>query len=177
MKNEEIREKVKHARNVRDVKAIAMICEDDEEGFEELIGCMEDKDFRISGTAAWAMSHAVQKKPDLITSAHQAKLIRLARQTTSGALKRNIARAWQWCFLPPDLMFDIAETALGFLNSAEEDVAVKAFSITVLERCLKVIPELKEEVLFILEKEMPHASAAYIHRAGKLIRAISRMAE
>jgi hypothetical protein len=163
------------ARNVRDIKHIASLCADNPGDFDNLLKCMEGSDPHLGALAAWAMSHAVSLRPDILKRNHFDRMVGLAGQTTHSALKRNILRAWQMVELPGELQYSIADIALKFLSSSGEDIAVKAFSITVLQNCLKQIPELKEEILFILEREMPHASAAYIVRAGKFMKAAAKI--
>lgn len=79
-------------------------------------------------------------------------------------------RIWQLVKIPDDRVCEIVDITLKYLNEASEDIAVKAFSITVLQHCLQHIPELQEEIVFILEKDMPHESPAYVHRAKKLLK-------
>lgn len=167
---------IKKARNVKDIREIASAVADSIENFGLLISCMENNDRHLASMAAWAMSNAAQLNPALLnnTSFHQ-MLVEIARKTTEGGIKRNIVRAWQFAKLPETMVYDIADIALAFLSSPREDIAVKAFSITVLQNCLKQIPELKEEVVFLVEKEMEYGTAALIVRGRKLLKMVSGM--
>ncbi len=170
-----IKSLIEKARNAKDIKEIAGRCADYPKDFDTLIGCIEDKDHHTASLAAWAMSHAVGIRPSILRMKHHKELVRIANQTSLGGIKRNIVRAWQSVDLPEDVRYDIADIALKFLGTPKEDIAIKAFSITVLQNCLKYIPELREEILFIIEKEMPMASAAFRVRAGKFMKFASKM--
>jgi hypothetical protein len=165
---------LKKVRNAKDIKAIASRATDDLRDFGRLIECMENSDRRIASMAAWAMSHAVQSSPALLQDIrfHQS-LAAIAGKTSDGGLKRNIVRAWQFAPLPESMVYEIAGIAIRFLGTPEEDIAVKAFSMTVLQNCLKYMPELKEEVVFLAEKEMEHGTPALMVRGRKLLKIAS----
>ncbi len=170
-----LKKSLDNARHAKDIQTIAQRCVDHPEDFDFLIEAMTHKDTQTSSRAAWAMSHAVQISPAILEKKQHIRLIEIADKAISGSLKRNIMRAWQSVELPSGFIYEIADLALRFLGNPKEDVAVKAFSITVLQNCLKQIPELKEEVLFLIEKEMPHATAAFVVRAGKFQKFVSRL--
>ncbi len=170
MINHNIQSLVFASRNIKDIKEIATICADSQQDFNMLVKCMGSNERDIASMASWAMGHAVQINPDLLDRKSMQNLVGLGNSTPSSAIRRNIMRAIQWAKVPADMQYDVADLALKFLNSQKEDIAVKAFSITVLQNCLKDIPELREEIVFILERDMPHASAAYKQRAKKLLR-------
>jgi hypothetical protein len=172
MKIGELKKRLETVRTVLDIKHMAMECANSED-LVLLISFMKDRDAHVSAMAAWCMGHVVIKNPDILSGHHQELFLEIASNTQSSSLKRNIMRAWQAAEIPGNIRFQVAELALAFLAAAKEDIAIKAFSITVLQHIVPYIPELKEEILFILERDMPHASAAYINRARQFMKATS----
>lgn len=53
------------------------------------------------------------------------------------------------------------------LLNKKNDVAVRAFALTILEHLISSIPELIEEVLFLIEKEKSFANAAFLVRSNR----------
>jgi hypothetical protein len=174
MKAQELKKQLENIRTVLDIKRLAMECTGKHE-FASLVTCMTDRDSHVSAMAAWCMSHVVIKHPQILSINHYRTFLDIVSNTQSSSLKRNIMRAWQVVDIPADLRLWVAEIALAFLASPKEDVAIKAFSITVLQQIVRYVPELKEEILFILERDMPHATAAYIQRARQFIKASSSL--
>lgn len=138
-------------------------------GFAELISLMKGKDDYLGSLAAWAMSIAVEKDKKLIVPYHK-DLVRIAKQTTHPAIKRNIVRAWSFIEIPLKFAYEIADICFGYLSSPKEAIAVKAFSLTVLQHLVKLIPEMDEEVRFEIEKQLPHSSAAFKVRANAYLK-------
>lgn len=172
---DEILSRLKQSRNAVNIKRIASDCLEDPEGFESLIALTGGKDQRIASLAAWAMSHAVGLDKTILKLPHHKKLLAIITKTGNNAVKRNIMRAWQWVKLPQELVPDIADIAFRLFSNPAEDIAVKVFSMTVLESCLQFIPEMKEEVLFIIEKDLPHGTAAYQVRAARFMQAAAKI--
>src|SRR5690606_33277873 len=95
---------------------------------------------------------------------------------TSGTIIRNVVRTWQFA-IPSDkeVSFQIVEYCLSKLTDIKQEIAIRAFAITVLERHIESIPELKEEVVFILEKELPHATPAFLARARRYLQKVEKL--
>jgi hypothetical protein len=169
MRDSSLKKQLEKARNIHSVLDIAKACAVIPEEFDKLVSLMEDKDRHISAMAAWSMGHAVQQQPDILARHHHEVFIRIAAHTTLGGIKRNILRAWQWAPPAGELLYEAADIALKLLADPKEDVAVKAFSITLLQNALKEIPELKDESLFVIEKNLPQAKPAFTSRAKKFM--------
>lgn len=172
---DEILLRLKKSRNAANIKSIAAECLDDPQIIETLITLMGGKDRRIAALTAWAMSHAVSLDKTILKFSHHKNLLAIAAGTDDNAVKRNTMRAWQWVELPQELVFDIAGIAFKLLSAPAEDIAVKVFSMTVLEGCLRFMPEMKEEILFVIEKDLPHGTPAYQVRAARFMKAAARI--
>lgn len=172
---DEILSRLKQSRNAVNIKRIAADCLEDPKGFESLIKLIGGKDQRIAALAGWAMSHAVGLDKKVLKLPHHKMLVAIASKTDNNAVKRNIMRAWQWVKLPQELIFDIADIAFRFFSNPAEDIAVRVFSMTVLESCLQFIPEMKEAILFIIEKDLPHGTAAFQVRAARFMKAAGKI--
>lgn len=172
---DKILSRLKQSRSAVNIKRIASECLDDPSGFETLVALTGGKDQRIAALAAWALSHAVGLDKKVLKLPHHKKLVAIATKTDNNAVKRNIMRAWQWVKLPQEMVPDIVDIAFRFFSNPAEDIAVRVFSMTVLENCLQFIPEMKEEILFIIEKDLPHGTAAFQVRAARFMKAAAKL--
>ena len=57
-----------------------------------------------------------------------------------------------------------------YIASTDEPVAVKAFSLTVLQNLSKKYPEIRQELKTIIEDRWDYESAAFKSRAKKLLK-------
>ncbi len=142
--------------------------------FEVLITLMADKDLFIAQNAAWVMSDAVKINKQLVKP-HFEQLHNIIINTKTDGIKRNILRVWQWVQIPENMQYNVADICLQYLQNHKETVAVKAFSLTVLQNMMVYIPELKEEILFEIEKQLPNSTAAFQHRAKAFIAFVHKL--
>jgi|GEM_PF-1447008 len=156
---------------IKQIRAIAAICAFDPIKFNALIAYISHADKRTATNAAWSAGHAVELNPAIVNGSHHEILLAILKQTEISALKRNILRIWQsGAPLPVNLLPEIADAALGFVADPHADIAVRAYSITVLQHCLPEMPGLKSELMFLLERELPYAKPAFAIRAQRFIR-------
>ena len=67
------------------------------------------------------------------------------------------------------------ENCMKLLLSADEAIAIKVFSMTVLVNICKTEPDLKNEVKLAIETQLPYASKGYLNRAGKLLSKLKKL--
>jgi len=58
----------------------------------------------------------------------------------------------------------------GFIVDVKEEIAVKAFSLTILENLSKQYPEIKHELKVIIEERWDYETAAFHSRAKKILK-------
>jgi hypothetical protein len=62
------------------------------------------------------------------------------------------------------------DICLRYISSPDEPVAVKAFSLSILQNLSKLYPEIKNEVKLIIEERSPYETAAFHSRAKKFLK-------
>src|SRR5690606_28069393 len=87
------------------------------------------------------------------------------------ALRRNVMRVMQFLLIPESLHDIVLNHAFSFLQDENETVAVRAFSMTVIQRISVHYPELQNELKLILEHALAHQelSPGFINRAKKIL--------
>jgi hypothetical protein len=146
----------------------------DRKRFAELIEVFFKGPYRITQRAAWPLSYCVEEHPTLIRP-HLKKLLQYV--TKSGqhdAVKRNSIRLLQYIEIPKSLQGLAADVCFRFLSDAKEPVAVKVFSMTVLTRLSQNEPELKNELIPIIEQQLPYSSPAFISRARRTLKELQK---
>ncbi len=141
-----------------------------EERFAELIEVFFDGNTRKNQYADSIMIHCVYRWDYLLNPHLERLILNLQNPTLHDAIKRNTVRVLQDVEIPEKLHGTMAEIALTYLQNPSEAIAIKVFSMTIVYNLTKKYPELKEELRFILEEQMPFQSAGFRSRAGKIMR-------
>lgn len=139
--------------------------------FKELMDCffMGTKDYRVPQRAAHVVSLSFQKNPGLIYPYIPRLIPLLQEQDLKGALKRNILRVLQFCEIEESLRGVLYSRAFELLADPKEEIAIRAFAMTVLYNLSAHYPELKNELKTMIEMvlEEPNVSAESGQEAEK----------
>lgn len=142
----------------------------DPQRFGELVRLFLQPDKKIQQRAAWPLSYTVQAHPALIQP-YIGKLIRnLEKPGLPDAVKRNTVRIFQEIRVPERFRGRMMNTCFQYISAPDEKPAVKAFSLTVLEKLAEDYPEIKPELKLIIEDRWDLESAAFRSRARKLLK-------
>ena len=116
----------------------------------------------------------MKKHPELIKP-HLKKIIyNLKAPGIHDAVKRNTVRFLQFIEIPKSLHGITLDICFGFLQDKKEPIAIKVFSMTVVANLVKIYPELKGELMAIIEDQMPYGSAGYVSRGKKILKQLSQ---
>jgi hypothetical protein len=138
--------------------------------FAELMKLFFGGESRITQRAAWPMSYCVRNHPSLVTPYFKRLLDLLEIAHGHPAAKRNIVRLLQNVEIPKRYQGRIMSICFRFIDSAEEAVAVKAFSLTILENLCGQYPEIFPEIKTIIERRWEQESPAFRSRAKRIIK-------
>ena len=165
---------LKNIRSVINIREIAKRASVDAALFNELFLSIKNEDERIAYNASWAAGHLLQKYNNYNLDNYLPILIVTASNTSKGGLKRNIFKIIQHVRIPIDYQYDCADLAMNSLLNPKEDIAVRAFALSILEKLIPSIPELIEEVFFIIEKEKSFATQAFLVRSIRFEKAAAK---
>ena len=145
---------------------------EDKQRFSNLILIYLNGPERITQRAATLLVHYAQKQPELIIGQLAIILKHLHPQATV-AIKRNTVRFLQDIAIPKRWQGKVTDICFSFLASHQESIAVKAFSMTVLANIAVENTELKNELIPIIEDQMPFGSAGFRNRGAKVLKQLS----
>ncbi|MBX2900722.1 MAG: hypothetical protein KF775_13795 [Cyclobacteriaceae bacterium] len=137
--------------------------------FDELMRVFIAGPYRITQRAAWPLSYCVQVYPHLLQPHFNTITKTLSAPALPDALKRNLLRSLQFVKIPAHYQGRIATCCFAFLTGTEP-VAVKVFAMTVLADLAKDNAELKNEIIPLLEDQLPYGSAGFIARAKRVLK-------
>ena len=146
--------------------------EGSEEHFAELMEVFFDGNTRKNQYAAGIMIHCIDRWDYLLIPHVEKLILNLQNPNLHDAIKRNTVRVLQDAEIPEKLHGILVDIALTYLQNSTEAIAIKVFSMTILYNLTQKYPELKNELRFILEEQMPFQSAGFRSRAEKILRGL-----
>jgi hypothetical protein len=141
-----------------------------QERFDLLFNLFLNDEYRVVQRAAWPLSNCVINHPKLIQK-HFTKLIKnLHKPNLHDSVKRNTVRLLEHISIPRRLHGEIMNICFGYISDPQEKVAVKAFSLTVLQNLCRQYPEIRQELKTIIEDRWDYETAAFRSRAKKILK-------
>jgi hypothetical protein len=138
--------------------------------FDELFKLFMDDEYRVVQRASWPLSYCVKEYPDFIKK-HFSKIIKnLLKPGLHDAVKRNTLRLLQYVSIPQKYEGDVMTICFGYVTSHDEAVAIKAFSLSVLERLSIIYPGILPEIKLVIEERWNYETAAFKSRASKILK-------
>jgi hypothetical protein len=142
--------------------------------FNELITVFSKGDVRLTQRASWPLTLIAEAHPKLAKK-HASFLIQLLDKPLHVAVKRNVLRLFQTVDIPQKELGPLADKCFTYIQSRSEPIAVKAFAMTVLYKiCLKE-PDLKNELIPILEDMLPFSQSGILARAQKTLKQLKKL--
>jgi hypothetical protein len=126
-------------------------------------------EYRVTQRAAWPISICADRHPAMISSYIPQLVRRMQDPGVHDAVKRNVVRILQTADIPEELLGTVATLCFGYLCGADEPVAVKCFSMTVLGRITQREPDLGRELRLVIEQQLPFGSAGFRARAKQVL--------
>ncbi len=151
---------------------------EDQQKFGELMDCffMQTKDYRVPQRAAHVVSLTFDKRPELLIPYIPKLIQELTRKTLRNSLKRNILRILQFCEIDEKDRGIVYDRTFELMSNPQEEIAVRAFSMTVLYKISQFYPELKPElksaILYVLEE--PCSSPGVRSRGNNLLKKLNQ---
>lgn len=137
--------------------------------FASLVQAFVNGPYRVTQHAAGPISHVVQTYPQLLAP-HYCTILRKAQEAGAHpAVRRNVMRLLQFVAIPPKHQPAVMNLAFALFTNRAEPIAVRVFAMTVLADLAKRYPELKNELIPLLEDEAPVGTPAFRSRALKIL--------
>lgn len=131
----------------------------DSERLAELMACFFSENLRLCQRAAWAVGYMAEKNPTLIEPYLERMLLNL-KNPVHDAIMRNTMRTFRELpTIPDDLLGLAADVCFKYVMTPSVAIAIRAFSMHVLGKICRKVPELKEEVKMVCEDWLQNETA------------------
>ena len=138
--------------------------------FDELVQLFLNDEYRVVQRAAWPIGSIGETQPQLLKK-HLPVFVSLLRKPgLHNAVRRNIIRLLQYVHIPESLKGQVMDACFVFICDPKEAPAVKAFSLTILDRLSAEYPEIIPEIITVIETRWPYETAAFHSRAKKILK-------
>lgn len=127
-------------------------------------------DYVVAQRASWILNLVYEQQPQLVAPHLEQITQRMVEDGVHVAVKRNVVRILQTAEIPEHLQGRVMDTCFHLLADPKETVAVRCFSMTVLDKLSLIYPELRQELEAILQAQLEQgASAGFRSRARKIL--------
>jgi hypothetical protein len=134
-------------------------------------------EYRVTQRAAWPMSCCVKNHPELIKPYFRKLLDNLKKKDLHDAVARNTVRLLQEADIPKKYHGKLMSICFDFIQANETPIAVKTFSLTILQNLSKQYAEILPELKLIIEERWEHETAAFRSRGKKILKQAEAMAK
>ena len=166
----DIREALLTEHSKAQCKTIVQYIGSDKKKFAELMRLFVGDEYRVIQRAAWPLSYCARQHPELITPYFGHLLAMLQKPGVHNAVARNVTRVLKDISIPKKYHGKIMTICFDFVSDINTPVAVKAFSLTILDNLSNDYPEIAPELKLIIEERWEHETAAFKSRAKKILR-------
>lgn len=169
-----IREEILKEHSRTQALKIASYACADKKYFRELMKCFLSGEYRLAQRAAWSVSWAARKKPELVTPYIKDLVAVLEKKEVHQAVVRNAVRVLEDLEIPEAFHGEVMNACFRFIETPVTPAAVKAFSLSILFNLTKHYPEIIPELKLIIEERWETETPAFKSRGRKIIAALSR---
>ncbi len=141
----------------------------DPDRFAELMKQLLSPVYRLSQRAAWPVSYCIERHPNLVKPYFNVLIKQLERDDAHVAVRRNVARLFQFVDIPKRYQGRIFDACYNLLANPSETVAVRVFSMTVAANIAKDQLELMGELRLVATKYPQAATAGFRSRARRVL--------
>jgi len=165
----DIREALLEVHSKAQAAKIADYVGNDPERFAKLIKLLLGPVYRTSQRAAWPVSYCIERNHDLVKPYFNVLIKELERDDTHVAVRRNVARLFQFVEIPKRYQGRLFDACYNLLNDADQPVAVRVFSMTVAAKLARNEPELLDELRLVATKHPSLMTAGFRSRFRRVL--------
>lgn len=128
----------------------------------------------VAWRAAWILDGADELRPGL-ASAYLDKIVRALPELESKGSLRSLLRMLCRYDIPEKSQGLLIDLCFGYLTSELIPVAVKAHAMLIVYNHVLLYPELKEELVTVLQDQIDNNSVGFLSRARRLIKQMEKL--
>lgn len=137
--------------------------------FDELMHLFLTDEYRVVQRAGWSLSYCAIEHPEFVKKYFKEFFSLLKDEGAHPAVRRNILRLLPFVDIPKRFHGEAIDQCIRFLTTPGEKAAAKAFSLHVLEKMVKVYPEIAGEVVSIINDQWDREPPSFRSRARRFL--------
>lgn len=138
--------------------------------FSGLMKLFFEGEYRVVQRAAWPMCYCVASQPELIRPYFSKIINNLDKKNLHNAVPRNSLRLLQGIKIPKRYHGKLMNICFAQIQSNETPVAIKAFSITILQNLSEYYPDIISELKFLIKDRWERETPAFRSRAKNILK-------
>lgn len=135
----------------------------------ELMDFFFHEEWRYNQKAAWPLGVIGEHNPELLLPHLQSMLDNL-KDHPKDAVIRNTVRTLQFIDLSEDLEGPVYDICMNYLLDIKQAIAIRAFAMTTLANIAEKHPELRSELIAVIQEYFEIESSGFKARAKKIIK-------
>ena len=141
---------------------------EDRDRFHELWNLLFPEQYPISPRAAWVIESLCEKNPRLLKPFLNELLNQLPAIVHHG-IRRHMMKILTFQEIPDEQLGKLIDRCFLWIQDGDIPVAVKVHSMQIIFNATEQYPELKAELIAVLEEQMSRNSPGFKSRARRLI--------
>lgn len=121
----------------------------------------------LTQRSAYALSKCFDINPNCIAP-YVKQLIAFLKEETHIAVRRNVIRFFDSYTIPEDCEGELLDYCFLYLQNKKELPAVKAYALTISAKLCKKYPDLKNELILIVEDQLEYSSPSFRVRVRRV---------
>jgi len=133
------------------------------------------EEWRYNQRASWAVSHIGIKHPNLLIPYHE-RMVKQLSLPKHDAVVRNTLRIFEDVDISEDIEGELLDKCMNYLVDPKQAVAIRCFSMTVIDKIVSRFPELAPEVIEIINDQLEHpCTAGFKVRAKRTLHSMNKL--
>lgn len=168
----DIKAEILQEHSKQQAEKIAAWVGSDKKRLAQLIDVFLNGDSVLTQRSSWIVNLVNDKQPELVLPYLEQLVNRMNEPGVHVAVKRNVVRILEHTQdMPEALHGPVMNACFDFLADPKEAIGVHCFSMVVLDNLSKVYPELRQELVALIEERLEQgASAGFKVRARRIMK-------
>lgn len=171
----DLREEILREHSRAQTLKIAHWIGSDKKRVAQLMDMFLHDEYRVVQRAAWVVRMVYEKHSHIILPFLEQLINKMNEPGVHVAVKRNVVGILQDVDIPEPLQGQVMNTCFDMLADPKETIAVRCHSMTVLDNLSKTYPEIRQELVAIIQDQLEQeTTAGFRARAKKILKSAKK---
>ena len=156
------------------IKSIAAYACSHPSRFQKLMNCFFDSHHRLVLAASWVLTQAITLQPTMLEPYFPDLINHISNPNNAKHLIRNSLRILEIVKIPESFHGAIMNACFDFVQNPKTEIAIKAYSLTIIYQLSITYPEIQDELKYLIEEQWDHETPAFKSRGRKILAQINK---